>query len=121
MGHITTKRPFRTSFATTNPPQITPIQNNDKAVSQVKMTKLLGVIISDDLTWNEHILNITKKQCQGHTTALTIDVREHVQRQALHIILSELNYNVALESLRLKSLNDRRVYLCKSTLHWRAS
>ncbi len=49
-----------TSFATTNPPQITPIQINGEFVSQVKSTKLLWVTISDDLTLNEHILYITK-------------------------------------------------------------
>ncbi len=49
-----------TSFATTNPPQITPIQINGEALSQIKSTNLLGVTISDDLTWNEHILNINE-------------------------------------------------------------
>ncbi len=31
----------------------------------VKRTKLLGVTISDDLTWNEHILKITKNASTG--------------------------------------------------------
>ncbi len=41
------------------------------------------------------------------------NVLEDVQKRALHIILSELNYNKALVSLRLKPLKDRKVYLYK--------
>ncbi len=55
-----------TSIATTNLPQIAPIQNNGEAVPQVKSTKLLGVTLSDDRIWNEHILNITKNVSSRH-------------------------------------------------------
>ncbi len=54
-----------TSFATTNPPLITAIQINGEAVSQLKSSNLLGVTISDDLTWNEHIINIIKNASTG--------------------------------------------------------
>ncbi len=107
--------------------------------------------ISDDLTWNEHILNITKNgstrlyyitvlkhcrvpvlhmhntylsrihpileyACQAWHPALTKELSnflEHVQKWAIHIILRELSYNEALESLKLKYLTDRRTHLCK--------
>ena len=43
------------------PTVITPIQLNGIVIDRVSSYKLLGVIISDDLSWNEHCDSILKK------------------------------------------------------------
>ena len=46
-----------------NAPPLEPIVINERAIERVSKTKLLGVIISNDLTWDEHIMSICKKAC----------------------------------------------------------
>ena len=40
---------------------IEPVQVEGKVIRQVKSSKLLGITINENLTWNEHINNIVKK------------------------------------------------------------
>jgi len=54
---------MRIDFAR-NPPTIQDIVINGQNIEQVKHSKLLGVTISDNLTWNLHVENITKKASQ---------------------------------------------------------
>ena len=43
---------------------ITELEINGEKIEQVQSSKLLGVTISNDLTWGEHVKNITAKATQ---------------------------------------------------------
>ena len=49
------------NFLKYQPTVITPIQLNGIVIDRVSSYKLLGVIISNDLSWNEHCDSIHKK------------------------------------------------------------
>ena len=119
----------------------------------VESTKLLGTVVSSDLTWWENTNYLTRKGyqrlelirrlyqfkvptidlvaiytlyvrsllefngCVWHfniTTEESSDI-ERVQKVACRIILKEnyLSYENALDQLKLKTLSERRAYLCK--------
>ena len=44
-----------------NKPEYTPVQVNNESVTQVKTFKYLGVLLSDDMTWSDHVGTITSK------------------------------------------------------------
>ena len=44
-----------------NKPEYTPVQVNNKSVTQVKSFKYLGVLLSDDMTWSDHFGSINSK------------------------------------------------------------
>ena len=50
------------NFLKYQPTVITPIQLNGIVIDRVSSYKLLGVIISNDLSWNEHCDSIHKKK-----------------------------------------------------------
>ena len=49
------------NFLKYQPTVITPIQLNGIVIERVSSYKLLGVIITNDLSWNEHCDSIHKK------------------------------------------------------------
>ena len=51
---------LRISFAR-NQTEFSPVIVNGKGLEVVQHAKLLGVTISSDLSWNEHISNLVKK------------------------------------------------------------
>ncbi len=48
-----------------NPPAIPPLNINGTVIESVKSSKLLGIIISDDLKWNLHVDSICSKASRG--------------------------------------------------------
>ncbi len=44
-----------------NPPPITPLNINGTVIERVKSSKLLGIIISDDIKWYLHVDSICSK------------------------------------------------------------
>ena len=44
-----------------NKPEYTPVQVNNESVTQVKTFKYLGVLLSDDMTWSDHVGSITSE------------------------------------------------------------
>ena len=57
-------------------PDIPPITINDIHIEQVHSTRLLGVTISQDLTWQLHIDDITKKLHNDYTSSFYSSVLE---------------------------------------------
>lgn len=60
--HPTKTKELFICFAT-NPPNVPAITINGSSIDRVNSCKLLGVIINDKLTWNEHVDKLYKKAC----------------------------------------------------------
>jgi hypothetical protein len=112
-------------------------------VERVCCYKLLGVIISQDLTWNRHVDYILKKansrlyslrqlrkagltqhdllkmycslvrSCIEYASPVWSDLIESVQKRALRIILPSLAYEDALTRSGLETLASRRSNACQ--------
>ena len=130
----------------------TDIKLEGETVETIKETKLLGAILTDDLSWNRNTTKLVKdgnmrmqllhkaakftnnendlkqiyiSQVRGKLEQSAVvwnssltkknesDI-ERVQRSALKIILKDRynSYQDALNTLKLKTLKDRRDYLC---------
>ena len=66
-------------------------------IEQISTFKLLGVHLSEDLTWAVHCDYIVKK---------------NVQKRALSIIWPDISYETALDKAALSTLPDRRAVSC---------
>ena len=73
--------------------------NNDKPIERVSSFKLLGVTFSEDLSWNNHVKNITAK-AYGTLKSLSLIKRYlpyHLRKQlAETLVLSKLDYGNAV-------------------------
>jgi len=49
----------------------------------VTSTKLLGLTIADDLTWNDHVTEITKKASKGLFFLIQLKLREREFRNKI--------------------------------------
>ena len=127
------------NFLKYQPTVITPIQLNGIVIDRVSSYKLLGVIISNDLSWNEHCDSIHKKATKRLFVLRTLKrvglgtnnlvlvycsivrsiveyaapVWAAIQQKALKIIFGRIDYTEALVLAGLESLSDRRVGACK--------
>ena len=137
-------------FAKTEP-DISRLIINGQEIERVSSTKLLGLTLSDDLSWGTHIEIISKKASQrlfalrllkrskvpmdklltiycslirpvmeyacqvwhGGLTGGQSLLLESVQKRALHIIMPDASYELALEISELPRLDQRRKDLCQ--------
>ena len=83
--------------------------NDGRLIERVPTFKLLGVTFTEDLTWNSHVKNITKK-AYGNLKSLTLLKRYlpyKLRKQlAETLVLSKLDY-------KYKITNNAPLYLFK--------
>ena len=92
---------LRISFAKQEA-EFDPIVVNGKALECVQSAKLLGVTISSDLRWNNHVNEI-------------VNEIEQIQKRALSIIYPGLSYNDALEHANILKVNSYCEAICSKT------
>ncbi|KAI8481792.1 hypothetical protein Bbelb_404850 [Branchiostoma belcheri] len=110
-----------------NPPPPPALNIDGHLLKVVKVAKCLGVSFQEDLKWDTHITDTTKKGNQRRPSdclyvfcprrvgvRCATDWIENIQRRATKIILGKnfTNYSSALKVLKLQTLEDRRVALC---------
>ena len=116
---------------------IPPISINERQIEQVNCTRLLGVAISHDLTWQLHINEITTKasrrlnfvkiystiispssstpdRCGIRAYKKQVIQLDNIQKRAMCIIFREISYSNAIATAILSTLADRREALCRS-------
>ena len=110
-----------------------------KVVERVDHVKLLGITLSNDLTWKRHVDNIVKKAGKriymlyqlkragvNQTDLVTIyisvvkpvveyacPVWHMIQKRAVRAIFPGMSYVDILNHINLSTLKERRDYLCK--------
>ena len=115
-----------------NNPNFPPMTVDEQPIEVVKSAKLLGVILSDDLKWNDHVAYIVKKSAKRLymlrllKRALLFFLKvwhynipdylskeiERIQSRAMKIINPSLSYNESLSELNIPTLFFRRELLC---------
>jgi hypothetical protein len=132
-------------------PMLEPITVNGVQLERVDSVTLLGLRISEDLSWGTHVNYIIKKaqSCMFTLNLLrrsrvsgkdiimifTTKIRpileyaaavwhpgltceqtealENIQKRAMKLAFPNLEYKVALETCKVPSLEERRIYICK--------
>ena len=77
---------------------------NDSIVERVQSSKILGVIVSKDLSWNQHI--------EGIITKASKRLYVLVQKRAIRTIYPGVSYLDTTEKSNMQTLFDRREELC---------
>ncbi|CAB4025070.1 Hypothetical predicted protein [Paramuricea clavata] len=91
-----------------------PIYVAVKPVETVSSFNLLGVWISNDLSWNTHVDMIQNVSPVWSSIPKSLsDILESVQKRALSIAYPDLLYDEALEISNLQYLSTRRDISCK--------